>query len=289
MPARLIIPITYPLHLAWTLESGQAFRWRRAGNAFTGTIEGDLFILRHAGQSLLVQATAPAETVMPTLRRYFRLDDDLDEIAASYAHEPVLARLFACWRGLRLLQVPVWECAVGFLCSSQNNIRRIEGIMERLSVVFGAPVRLGRTARHAFPSAEVLADAGEARLRALGLGYRAAFVAGTADLAARGGFDLEEAVLRLPYADAKKRLLELPGVGEKVADCILLYAGAHEEAFPVDRWIRRALDRWYVEGQGFKKYEEYRAWAVGRFGRHAAYAQQYLFQGLRLGGRLEAG
>ena len=142
--------------------------------------------------------------------------------------------------------------------------------------------------RYTFPTPERLADAGEAALRELGLGFRAPYVARAALAVARGELDLE-ALRHIPYQDAQARLMELRGIGPKIADCVLLHSLDKLEAFPIDVWVRRALQEWY-----FPWHED--ALLPGRdgvgpshFGQYAGYAELYLFHGRRLGGSSKPG
>ena len=188
-----------------------------------------------------------------------------------------LARCVGAYGGLRLLRQPVWETICGFIISANNNVRRIETIYRRISEKFGESLDWDGRRFYAFPSAEVLADAGDEGLRSLGLGYRAPYIRETARAIADGGLpgydDME-------YGDALKSLTGLRGVGEKVADCVLLCATRHQEAFPVDVWIKRAMNVYYgMDGSNRALKRE----AQDLFGRAAGLAQLFLFHGIRSG------
>ena len=170
---------------------------------------------------------------------------------------------------MRLLNQPVWECLVSFLLSSNNNVKRISGIIERLCKCFGKDMG----GYFAFPTAEMLAGAGEDNIFACGAGYRAVYVAEAAGAVA-AGFDLE-GLPKMGYDAAKKELMKLKGVGEKVADCVLLYSCGYREAFPVDVWVQRAVEKRFPDAG--RTGREYREFAAKRFGRLAGLAQQYLF------------
>jgi N-glycosylase/DNA lyase len=148
-------------------------------------------------------------------------------------------------------------------------------MQESLANDLGEAHTLGGIQRQGFPTPEVLASAGEETLRKLALGYRAKYVAKTSEIVATGGLDLY--MLReAPYDDAKAALIELPGVGAKVADCVLLFALDKLEAVPIDRWVRRAFEEWYLDGEKLP-YDRLLAWAHQTFNPNAGYAQQYLF------------
>ncbi len=279
MPSTLAtthVAVDQPLDLPLTLESGQAFRWHNDDGVWSGFIEGQLLTLERDDAGLRVTSdTAAQPDADRAVRGYFRLDDDLPAIYAQLCEDERLAAAVRQHWGLRILRQDPWECLIAFICSQNSNIPRIAGMQERLASTLGGEATLGTLTRRAFPTPETLASAGEQRLRELGLGYRARYVAGTAEVVASGGLDLP-ALRFTPYADAKAALLALPGVGEKVADCVLLFALDHLDAAPIDRWVRRALEDWYLDGQRLR-YAELLAWTQDTFGPYSGYAQQYLF------------
>lgn len=149
----------------------------------------------------------------------------------------------------------LWEMVVSFLISQQNNIVRIRRCIENICTGYGEKLEnsQGRV-YHAFPTPQALADLPEDALMACNLGYRSKYVVRTARSVARGECDLEK-IQGLPYPKAREELLKLYGVGEKVADCICLFALHHLEAFPVDTHIRQAMEAHYQEGFPIKHYE----------------------------------
>ena len=270
------VAVDQPLDLPLTLESGQAFRWHNDGGVWSGFIEGRLLTLERDVDGLHVTfdpATLP--NAERAVRDYFRLDDDLPAIYAQLCEDERLsAAVYRHW-GLRILRQDPWECLIAFICSQNSNIPRIAKMQETLANTLGEETSLGTLTRRAFPTPSALASAGETRLRELGLGYRAKYVAPTAEAVASGGLNLF-ALRAAPYEDAKAALVALPGVGEKVADCVLLFALDQLDAAPIDRWVRRALEDWYLDGQRLS-YRDLWAWTRDSFGPYAGYAQQYLF------------
>ena len=265
-----------PLNLALTLESGQAFRWHLHGDAWSGFIAGELVTLERVQDGIEVRCNVGAAAgIGDAVHRYFRLDDDLSAIYEHLCQDERLAEAIRQHWGLRILRQEPWECLIAFICSTNSNIPRIAGIQESLANTLGETHSLGDIRRKGFPTPASLAAAGETKLRELGLGYRARYVAKTAEIVASGGINLE--VLReASYDDAKAALLTLPGVGEKVADCVLLFALDKLEAAPIDRWVRRAFEEWYLGGEQLP-YKALLSWARETFGAYAGYAQQYLF------------
>lgn len=275
------MPISQPLDLQATLESGQVFRWRCDQGWYWGVVGPHAYALcQMEGGLLFLTSASSAAEALAELHAFLRLDDDLEAICREMAVDETLSEAMALHRGLRLLRQNPWECLASFICSSASNIPRISQNLRSVAESYGEPLTLeGRRLRR-FPEAARLAEAGEKALLALGLGFRAGYLANTAAQVASGGVDLM--ALRLaPYLEAKATLMELPGVGEKVADCALVFSLDKLEGFPIDTWVRRALEKWYGHREK-APYRELLAWAQERWGKRAGYAQQYLFHHLRL-------
>ncbi|HVL86434.1 MAG TPA: DNA-3-methyladenine glycosylase 2 [Candidatus Thermoplasmatota archaeon] len=221
------------------------------------------------------------------MRGHLRLADPFDRIRARLSSDPALAPSIAAYPGLRLTKNDPWETLVNFLTSMAKSVREIEHCTERLAASFGPPIEKATSIR-AFPPAERLARAPEARLRTLtGMGFRARYVSAAARAVARGDVDLS-ALERATYEEAVESLQALDGVGRKVADCVALYGLGRLEAFPVDTHVRRVVERRFFGGRK-RRDEEVVAWAQERWGTMAGYAQQWLFHAERLsraGGRI---
>ncbi|MFA5861859.1 MAG: DNA glycosylase, partial [Candidatus Thermoplasmatota archaeon] len=223
-----------PIDLPATLHGGQAFRWRRSGDEWVGPIGGVMVNLRETPRG--IEATGRASTA--DIKRYFRVEPADIARRKRLARDPVLSPALAAHPGLRLLRQDPWEATVAFLTSANNNVLRIQGIIEKLCARYGDGA--------VFPSAESLARAREADLRACGLGYRAPFLKRTARMA----LDLDLMALRgAPLGEIREALLPLPGVGPKVADCIALFSLDADGAFPVDRWVLRAMGDAFFGGE----------------------------------------
>jgi N-glycosylase/DNA lyase len=231
------------------------------------------------------------------LARHLGACEPLAVIEAALARDPVLLRLLPRTSGIAIMRQDPWECLVSYVVSAFNNIPKISLSVERMARRFGEPIRSTGSAGSvdaigedidgghspigwAFPSAERLAAASPAALRACALGYRARYVRDLARMVAAGDVDLAR-IATMPFDDARAALLDLPGVGEKVADCVLLFAFGRGAAFPVDVWVQRAVERWYFSGRPATP-RAIRGWARDRFGPLAGYTQQHLFVGARL-------
>ncbi|MCX8089817.1 MAG: hypothetical protein N3I86_02625 [Verrucomicrobiae bacterium] len=269
--------------LAATLDSGQAFRWRAGPDgSWTGVVRGCWVRLRQTSDGIGAEAALPLRH-WHWLADYLQVAVDLDAVLATFPPDPPLrAAVRACY-GLRLLRQEPWECLASFILSSTKRIGHIRQIVERLCERFGEPVAVppGERPAYAFPTAERIARLNARALRACGMGFRAPYLLETARRVADGRFD-PAALSALGLEAARARLCELPGVGAKIADCVLLFALGFERAFPLDVWVQRALREWYFPRQRVRP-AALRAFVETHFGPHAGYAQQYLFHFMRTG------
>ncbi len=271
-----------------TLLSGQAFRWRGPDEDgwLAGVVFNNIVRMRRVDEGVEFVCGPDDEVgMLPLVVDYLRLSDDLEGIAAAINRDERIGAAIARYPGLHILRQEPWECMVSFICSANNNIRRISKNVEDMADAFGEPLSLGDVRRNAFPSPGALAEAGEGALRELGLGFRAKYVAAAAERVAAGEADLY-ALREASYEEGLEALTGFAGIGDKVGNCILLFALDRLEAFPVDVWIDRALRDWYPEvGEGGLSRARMRPWAQGYFGEWAGYANQWLFHGRRVGGK----
>lgn len=273
--------------LAATLASGQAFRWVPRDGAWEGVIGQRWIRLRAQPGGIAAETATPTED-WSWLRHYLQSDIDLAAITRTFPDdEPMRASLSAC-RGLRLLRQEPWECLASFILSSTKQIVQIQQIVGLLCARFGEPLAAPPECGpiHSFPSAERLARASEAELRACKMGFRAPNLLATARRVASGGLSLQS-LNTLSVTDARAALVELPGVGEKIANCVLLFAYGFQQGFPVDVWVQKAIRQLYFPKrrpapQRVKRFVE------TYFGPNAGYAQQYLFHYMRTRSRANA-
>ncbi|MCC8023627.1 MAG: DNA-3-methyladenine glycosylase 2 family protein [Clostridiales bacterium] len=252
-------------NLALTLDCGQAFRWEQCGaKTWRGVAFGTPLTICQNGDTLIFYDTT--EGVFRDIwAPYFMLDTDYPAILARLSQDPLLAQAIEQWPGIRILAQEPWETLFTFIFSSTNHIKRIRGFVNRIAARYGRQVGEGL---FAFPSPEDLKDVSRADYRQMGAGYRDAFLQDAVARVLSGKTDLE-AIKKLPLEEARAQLMQISGVGKKVAECTLLFGFQRMEAFPVDRWIERIL-RSYPEGLPacFQGYE--------------GLAQQYLFQYARM-------
>ena len=277
-----LVAVAQPLDLRTTLDSGQVFRWRWEGEWAWGVVGRRAFGLCAVDGGLRVVSSAPADEAQKIVGDYLRLGDDLDALYSDAAADAVLSEAMARYRGLRLLRQDPWECLFSFICSSTSNIPRIKlnvgAVAGRLGYSIGP-----ETHDVTFPEPETVVEAGEQLLRDLGLGFRAKYLVPAAEAVASGQLKLSD-LREASYTDARNALMELHGVGEKIADCVLAFSLDKPESFIVDRHILRALHRWYDVPE--KASLSYAAdWARDYFGEHAALANQYMFRRERLARR----
>ncbi|MEZ5414931.1 MAG: DNA glycosylase [Opitutaceae bacterium] len=270
-----------PRVLAEILDGGQSFRWRcDEQHIWTGIWSDHVAQLRLTAVGLLEgRAPGTGTTHLMALRNYLRLDTDFAALtdALPWRSDPHLAACITAFPGLRLPKQPFGETLLCFLCSATKQIVQIKQMVALLAQNHGTAIgRAGSSdpAFHRLPTWQELAVVPEETLRRCLLGFRARYIKQTAlFLAERPGW-LEETE-SLPYLEAKARLMELPGVGEKVADCVLLFGAGQLEAFPVDTWILKALAHRYNLA-GWTPAQLTRFGRV-HFGKAAGFAQQYLF------------
>ncbi|MDP3071549.1 MAG: DNA glycosylase [Opitutaceae bacterium] len=277
--------------LAETLDGGQAFRWHRQADGTWIGVWGECVahVQREATGRITWRAPGPlAGRVAAALPVYLGLDRNFAALTDTlpWRSDPHVAHCLAAFPGLRILRQPFGETLLGFLCSATKQIVQIKQMIALLAERHGAPVagHVGVNTIHRLPTWRELALIPEPDLRACQLGFRARYIAETAQwIAARPGW-LEETEAA-PYPLAKERLCLLPGVGEKVADCVLLFGAGRLEAFPVDTWILKALARRY----GLADWRPAQVAHFGRahFGPLAGLAQQFLFAYERAAARLD--
>jgi N-glycosylase/DNA lyase len=269
------LPLDGPFDLDLTLGCGQVFHWTRHGAGYLGAIgEKPFYVEQRAGRLLIPTGESK------TARHYFALDHPLDEIYATFPSDVPLGAALEVCRGLRIIRQPAWECLATFITSSMKQVAHIAQISHTLRRKYGQPLRLLGETLHAYPTPERLAAAGENELRACALGYRARNLCKTAQLIADGAIDLE-AIRTLDDEAARAELVKLPGVGIKVANCVLLFAYERLRAFPIDVWIERALRTLYFAGKRRLTPARLKNFADTYFGPYGGYAQQYLFHHAR--------
>ena len=246
-------------NLAATLECGQAFRWSRTADGwFSGVVGQRICRLRQTGKKLEGDID----------RHYLGLDVSLLDIVATFPDDEILQQAVRQHWGLRVLRQEPWETLASFIASSTKQIVQIRQVVENLARRFGQPLA---NDAFAFPDAATIAGATLPQLRACKLGFRAEYLRAAARMVDRGKLRLD-ALPAMEYERALEELLKIHGVGEKIANCTLLFSLGFDQAFPVDVWMQRALHRLSWRGN-----KTTRRQVLDHFGPYAGWAQQYLF------------
>ncbi len=267
-------------NLAATLSCGQAFRWQECDRSWIGVI-GTRWVRLQTLQGSLVAETAGPTTDWSWLTHYLQLGLDLEAVLGTFPDdEPMRAAVAAC-RGLRLLRQDPWECLASFILSSTKQIVQIRQVISLLCERYGEVLAVPPAcpSAHAFPTAARLAGATETELRSCKIGFRAPFLLAAARRIADGRLDLNR-LSSLSVEAARSELIDLAGVGPKIADCVLLFAYGFPSAFPLDVWVIKALSELYFRRRAVSP-SELRRFAAVHFGPNAGYAQQYLFHYIR--------
>jgi len=259
-----------PLNLPQTLGCGQTFRWHPLpGGSWSGPLGDQLVTLTKVGSGLRAASVPGTPNLKHMIREHLRADDNIRAIQKELsARDPILANGIPRLRGLRIVKMDEWECLLSFALATYANIPRISRMIDALATRFGTRIQ-GST--YSFPTLQQMKKAKPKDLANCGLGYRAKYVH---SLSHKLNADELIRLKRLRYEDLRIELIQLPGVGDKVADCVALFGFGRLESFPIDVWMERALKRLYrVEGT----YRKLAAFAHDRFGEYAGYAQEYLY------------
>lgn len=263
----MILQLRIPdLSLQDTLECGQFFRYTKVDDRYLVSASNQIFWLWQRDGSLFCEGADEAFLI-----RFFRLEDPFDQILQSIGRDPLVHQAVERHRGLRLLRQDPWECLVSFLCSSAKRVSHIRTVVETLCGLSGRKLTLNNICSCSVPEPQALRNG--RRLERAGAGFRARYLKEVSRRVDRGWL---WALKALPYEEARRRLKDLPGVGGKIADCVLLYSLDFLEAFPIDTWIAKGLCQAYFKGRrvGMKTMETF---VRTRFGPFAGYAQLYLY------------
>lgn len=248
-----------------TFDCGQCFRWDAKDGVYTGIADGK--VCRVDGGTVICPDSDNA-----FWQNYFCTDTDYGKLkAALLSLDPKLEPCIEYGSGIRILRQPLWETVVSFIISANNNIPRIRKIISALCESFGDPIVYDGETFYSFPKPQTLSALDISDLAHLRAGYRDKYILDAAARFSAGDFDSKQ-LCEMSTPDAKKRLMEIKGVGSKVADCILLFSLGRYEVFPQDVWIKRIMNRVY--GTDEKNITEFVGSTYGALG---GFAQQYLY------------
>ena len=262
-------------------ECGQCFRWNEElDGSYTGVFKNNVLNVKEQNHQIIFDGICDGD-IKEIVTKYFDLDRDYDDIKnkLSKIDEP-LKNSIDYGSGIRLLNQDLWETTISFIISANNNIPRIKGIIERMAKKYGNKIEWKGNEYYTFSTPEQLSKASVEDLRALGLGFRDKRIYDTTKLVISKQMDLEKLKQETDSRKIKETLLTIPGVGPKVADCIMLFSTLKcLDVFPVDVWVRRVMNDLYFKlpDETKLKRDQIEKLATEKYGDLAGLAQQYLF------------
>ncbi len=262
-------------------DCGQCFRWnKQADGSYTGVFKNNVLKVKEEEKKIVFKGICSGD-IKETVTEYFDLKRDYNEIQDILSNiDEHLAKSISYGKGIRLLNQDLWETIISFIISANNNIPRIKGIIERISKKYGNKIEWENQEYYTFPTPESLSKASVEDLRSLGLGFRDKRVYETTQIILNKKVDLEKLHEESDTMKIRDTLLTLPGVGPKVADCIILFSTLKRlDVFPIDVWVRRVMNELYIHNPQEEKVnkKEIEKLAKEKYGNLAGIAQQYLF------------
>ena len=258
-----------------SINSGQVFLWRKNNSCWYGINGQDIL---HIGKNGKIHSYRNLKV------DFFRKRDDIDKIIKSISKDKIIKNAIKEYSGLRIFQQDPFQCLISFIISSNSNIQKIKTNLETISKKFGTKVIFQNQEFFLFPKPEKLAKATINEIKGCGVGYRARFIKEAANMVFLKKINFEN-LEKSNYQETKKKLCTIPGIGNKVADCIMLFSLNKLEAFPIDRWVIRILEKYYpnkfqIDTKTIteKQYDILHKKIVNYFGSYAGYAQQFLFK-----------
>ena len=258
-----------------TINSGQVFLWGKQKEFWYGINGQDVLKINNSGK---------ITSYSNKKYDFFRNGDDIEEVIKSISKDKTTKIAVKKYLGLRLVRQDPFQCFISFIVSSNSNIQKIKSSLEKISVKFGKKIQFDNKEFYMFPEPKKIANATVQEIQNCGVGYRAKFIIDAAKMVESNQIDFDH-LKKANYQDAKEMLLTVPGIGNKVADCILLFSLDKLEAFPLDRWMIRILEKYYLEKFELetksiteKQYNTLHEKIVKHFGPYAGYAQQFLFK-----------
>ena len=263
------------INLENTINSGQVFLWTKQKESWYGINGQDILKINNLGK---------ITSYSNKKYDFFRNSDDMEEVIKSISKDRTTKIAVKKYLGLRLARQDPFQCFISFIVSSNSNIQKIKSSLEKISVKFGKKIQFDNKEFYMFPEPKKIANATVQEIQNCGVGYRAKFIIDAAKMVESNQIDFDH-LKKANYQDAKEMLLTVPGIGNKVADCILLFSLDKLEAFPLDRWMIRILEKYYLEKFELetksiteKQYNTLHEKIVKHFGPYAGYAQQFLFK-----------
>jgi len=265
----------FKVNLDYSINSGQVFLWKKIDTKWYG-VDGKRILVLENSQKFKKNMKYEVD--------FFRLDDNFEKISNELKNDNYVRNALKMFPGLRLIRQNPFQCYISFIVSSNSNIPNIKSRLENLCKTFGRRKIVDGREFFLFPEPSDLANASVLDIKKCGLGYRAKAVK-TASLSVLDREIDFDFLKEIDYHTAKEELIKVFGIGNKVADCILLFSLEKLEAFPLDRWMLRILQKYYSKEFQIstktlteKTYDQLHENIVEHFGSYAGYAQQFLFK-----------
>ena len=259
---------------------GQCFRWEEnEDKSYTGIVKENVINIKEQGNDYVIKSVGNDE-IEKLVIDYFDLKRDYTALQEKLSKiDENMEKSIKYGQGIRLLNQDLWETLISFIISANNNIPRIQKIIKRLSKNFGKKIIFENNEYYTFPTAQELKDVTIEKYRELGLGFRDKRIYETTQIILENKVNLQELENNPNTLEVRETLLTLPGVGPKVADCILLFSDLKRlEVFPIDVWVNRVMNELYIHGDENKiSKKQIEQIAKEKFGNLAGLAQQYLF------------
>ena len=258
-----------------SINSSQVFLWEKHGSDWYGVDGQDI---------LKINKNGVIKSIRNLKTDFFRKNDNMQEIIKSISKDKTVKEAVKEYEGLRLFRQDPFQCLISFIISSNSNIQKIKNSLEKITKKFGKKVKIQNKEFFLFPEPEKMAKATIDEIKSCGVGYRAPFIKEAAKMVILKKIDFEY-LKKCDYHEAKKNICLVPGIGNKVADCIMLFSLNKLESFPLDTWMIKILEKYYskefkIETKTVtqKQYELLHEKIVNYFGPYCGYAQQYLFK-----------
>ena len=265
----------FSINIDNSINSGQVFLWEKNGTDWYGINGQDI---------LKINKNGVIKSILNSKTNFFRKNDNMQEIIKSISKDETVKKSVKQYEGLRIFKQDPFQCMISFIISSNSNIQKIKNSLEKISKKFGKKVKIQNKEFFLFPKPEKLANASIEEIKKCGVGYRAPFIKQASKMIVLKKINFEY-LEKCDYEEAKKNICLIPGIGNKVADCILLFSLNKLEAFPLDTWMIKILEKYYsnqfnIETKTIteKQYQILHEKIVNYFGPYCGYAQQFLFK-----------
>jgi N-glycosylase/DNA lyase len=258
-----------------SINSGQVFLWEKDRTDWYGINGQDI---------LKINKNGAIKSILNSKTDFFRKNDNMEEIIKLISKDITVKKAVKKYEGLRIFRQDPFQCMISFIISSNSNIQKIKTSLEKITKKFGTQVKIQNKEFFLFPEPKKIANASIDEIKTCGVGYRAPFIKEAAKMVILKKIDFKY-LQKCNYHEAKENICLVPGIGNKVADCIMLFSLNKLDAFPLDTWMTKILEKYYsnefkIETKTIteKQYNILHKKIVNYFGPYCGYAQQFLFK-----------